>query len=162
MRTQCERIYSALPTQCQRICKGRCVDPCDSDASPESRVQRTDLGLGLDSPNPSVFVGATTPAREVWHHLTAGLGALSLNDQGRRWPNPDRATLRRLLATHDADLCTRAAREAREIVMSQDRAPNITALFEKKLAELAEVRSVVRESIGDVEFISAGEGESCR
>lgn len=82
---------------------------------------------------------------------------LSDNDHGRPWPNPDRAALRRLLAEHDDDLCVQGAREAREIVQSQDRAPNITALFAKKLADLAQVRAAVRESLqGSVRFVSDG------
>jgi hypothetical protein len=85
--------------------------------------------------------------RDVWHHLTAGLATLSLNDHGHPWPNPRRDVIAQLLGEHDDDLCIRAAREAREIVQSQDRAPNITALFAKKVAELAEVRSLVRESL---------------
>jgi|GEM_PF-3385212 len=147
MQTQCERIYSALPTQCERICERRCGTPCASDASPESIVQNPKKGGG--SPSPSVL-------SQVWHHLTAGLHSLDVNDHGRPWPNPDRATLRRLLAEHEPDLCIRAARETREIVQSQDRAPNITALFAKKLDDLAEVRGAIRGALADV-----GEGEPC-
>jgi hypothetical protein len=93
-----------------------------------------------ESPDPET----ATIQREVWHHLTEALGWLSLNDHGRNWPLPRRDRLRTLLAGFDADLCIRAARETREIVKAQDRAPNITSLFEKKLRDLAEVRSTVR------------------
>jgi hypothetical protein len=72
---------------------------------------------------------------------------LSDNDHGRPWPNPVRREIARLLSEHEPDLCVRAARAAREIVQVQDRAPNITALFEKKLEELAEVRVAVRGSL---------------
>ena len=156
MQTQCKRIYSALPTQCQRICNGGCGTPCFSDASPEPIGQNPKKGRGLVysdadvSPSPSVL-------SQVWHHLIAGLRTLSDNDHGRPWPNPDRATLRRLLAEFEPDLCVRAARDTREIVQAQDRAPNITALFEKKLRDLAEVREAVRGALADV-----GEGEPCR
>lgn len=126
-----------------------------ADASPESRVQRsrargrtTDQ---VDSPPPN------PTGREVWQILIGGLHSLSLNDYGRPWPYPRRDVLARLLTEHDDDLCLKAAREAREIVTSQDRAPNITGLYAKKLADLAEVRSAVRGSL-DVESASAREG----
>jgi hypothetical protein len=168
MRPQCKRIYSALPAQCERICKriceGRCEAPCVSDASPESRVQISDLGEGLnrsvDSPPPSFLTHTPALQREVWQILLGGLHSLSDNDYGRPWPYPDRGRLADLLARHDDDLCIRAARAAREIVQSQDRAPNITALFEKKLAELVEARKLVRDALApavtepsNVEFI---------
>lgn len=165
MHTHCKRIYSAMPMHCQRICNGRCETPCVSDASTETRDQRPDLGVGLDtsnqfvSPSPvvrDVVVTRSSAQREVWHHLTAGLGWLSANDHGRPWPLPRRDRLASLLAEFDEDLCVAAAREAREIVQSQDRAPNITALFEKKLRDLASVRTAVRGALADV-----GEGEPC-
>jgi hypothetical protein len=83
----------------------------------------------------------------VWQILLGGLHSLSDNDYGRPWPYPDRGQLADLLAHHDDDLCIRAAREAREIVQSQDRAPNITALFEKKLREQTEARATVRSAL---------------
>lgn len=153
MRTQCKRIYSALPTQCERICNGRCKAPCDSDASSEFRVQRTEKGEGLSSSQPLNFSSpppdpvTATAQREVWHHLTAGLATLSPNDHGRPWPNPRRDVIRRLVEEFDGDLCVRAAKEAREIIQSQDRAPNVTGLWEKKLRELAEVRATVRGAL---------------
>lgn len=158
MRTQCKRIYSALPTHCQRICNGPCGTVCASDASPESRDQNPKTGVGLSG---SIAVSSPSPSvhREVWQILVGGLDSLSENDHGRPWPYPDRSTLRRLLAEHHADLCIRAAREAREIVQSQDRAPNITGLFEKKLADLAEVRDAVRGALADVAVVE--EGEPC-
>lgn len=75
---------------------------------------------------------------------------LSPNDYGRPWPNPRRERIRILLVEFDDDLCIKAAKEARQIVVCQDRAPNITALFEKKLRDLADVRSAVRESLAEV------------
>ncbi len=153
MRPQCKRIYSAMPSLCDRICNGRCEAPCVGDASPESRVQSSEFtsGTGLDSSVPfQVFSPDPVTAsvqREVWHHLTAGLAWLSANDFGRDWPLPNRRRLRQLLAEFDGDLCLKAARETREIVQVQDRAPNITGLFEKKLRDLAEVRSTVRREL---------------
>jgi hypothetical protein len=59
-----------------------------------------------------------------------------------------------LVEQYPEDLCLAAAEEAREIVQSQDRAPNITNLFAKKLADLAQVRSTVRDSLA---FVPSGE-----
>jgi hypothetical protein len=83
----------------------------------------------------------------VWSVLKGAVDDLGENDFGRPWPAPRSAAIGRALAEHDVDLCLKAAREAREIVQSQDRAPNITGLFEKKLRDLAEVRATVRESL---------------
>jgi hypothetical protein len=114
--------------------------------------RRTDLGEGLrrsvDSPPPSFLTHRLSAQREVWQILIGGLHSLSDNDYGRPWPYPRRDVLALLVAEHDRDLCIRAAREAREIVQSQDRAPNITVLFAKKLEEMAQVRASVRESLG--------------
>ncbi len=123
----------------------RTLDPTRPDPTRDRSEEGSGLSnstrIDLDSPNPF-------PAqREVWHHLTAGLRMLSPNDHGRDWPNPKRSAICAALAEHPDDLCISAAREAREIVQSQGRAPNITALFEKKLAELVEVRNVVRGSL---------------
>lgn len=106
----------------------------------EVRV-RTRSGF-VDSPSPYLPV-----QREVWQILVGALHSLSENDFGRPWPYPVRQRLARLVAQHDADLCIWAARQAREIVQSQDRAPNITGLFEKKLLERAEFRRKARESL---------------
>jgi hypothetical protein len=122
-----------------------CPEVSTDQIRPDQR--RTDLGEGLSnsqcsSPDPFPV------QREVWHHLTAGLAMLSANDHGRDWPNPRRDRIAAALAAYPADLCIRAAREAREIVQVQDRAPNITALFEKKLREQVEARATVRDSLG--------------
>lgn len=107
----------------------------------EIRDQRPQTEGGLYSPNPSVVL------REVWAILEGGLASLDLNDYGRPWPPLRRSALLAICSRYDDDLCLKAAQEAREIVQSQDRAPNITGLYAKKLAELAEVRSAVRDSI---------------
>jgi hypothetical protein len=116
-----------------------------SETRVRGRVRTTDQ---VDSPSPY-------PAQfEVWSILKNGIDALSLNDYGRPWPNPRRERLAALVAGYDRDLCVKAAWETREIIQSQDRAPNITRLYEKKLADLAEVRSTVRDAL-------AGEGSTC-
>jgi hypothetical protein len=120
--------------------------PTRPDPTQDRPGEGEGLDRSIDSPSPS-FPHRPTVRREVWQILVGGLHSLSENDEGRPWPYPRRDRLAALLAEHDADLCIRAAQEAREIVQSQDRAPNITALFEKKLAEAAEVRSTVRESL---------------
>lgn len=109
-----------------------CARPCDC--------------LSKRSPVPAGRADWTT-SREVWHHLTKALATLSENDFGRPWPNPRRDEIARLIVEHPADLCVRAAVEAGQIVQAQDRAPNITALFAKKVADLAQVRAVVRASL---------------
>jgi hypothetical protein len=128
----------------------RTLDPTRPDPTQDRPVEGSGLFVvdhqNKYSPDPVT----ATLGREVWHHLTAGLRAISLNDHGRDWPLPRRDHLAHLLAEFDDDLCLKAAREAREIVVSQDRAPNITALFEKKLRDLAAVRSTVRDSLGEV------------
>jgi hypothetical protein len=83
----------------------------------------------------------------VWVILRGGVDSLDVNDYGRPWPYPSRSSIARLTDEYDHDLCLKAAWEAREIVQSQDRAPNITALFEKKLRDLAEVRNEVRGAL---------------
>lgn len=130
------------------------VRTCPEPSTEETRRDKNTSGLGLfrskttNSNSPSPNPVTATVQREVWHHLTAGLGMLSPNDHGRPWPLPRRDRLRELLAEFDGDLCVAAAKEAREIVQSQDRAPNITSLFEKKLRERAAKREAVRESLG--------------
>lgn len=122
---------------------------------PSRPVEGGGLFEHFDSPSfssPSPYL--PTVQSEVWQILLGGLHALSENDHGRPWPYPVRQRLAKLIAEFDADLCRKAAREAREIVVSQDRAPNITNLFEKKLRDLAEVRNTVRRELAAV----GGEG----
>jgi hypothetical protein len=84
---------------------------------------------------------------EVWSVLKGAVDDLSANDFGRPWPAPRSSAIALAVSRHDADVCRAAAKEAREIVQAQDRAPNITSLFEKKLRERAEAREMVRESL---------------
>lgn len=133
-------------------------DPTRPDPTRDPSRQRVRAVQQFDQEtanSPSPYRSVTRPGlsaespiqRQVWHQLTAGLHALSENDYGRPWPYPNRRRLAELLAAHDDDLCLKVAQQVREIVISQDRAPNITGLFEKKLRELAEVRTIVRESL---------------
>lgn len=130
-------------------CEGTCDQAWPRNAN--SDTQSSDQGKGC-SPNPS-----EVPLHlRVYAILDGGIASLPANDYGRPWPLPNRATLRRLCAEHPEDLCLKAAREAREIVQAQDRAPNITGLYEKKLRDLAAeqaerdgVRETIRESLGD-------------
>lgn len=105
------------------------------------------LGEGLKtkscSPNPNPL------HLEVFSVLKGGVDSLSENDYGRPWPDPKRGELRRLTAGQDRDLCLTAAWEAREIVQAQDRAPNITALFGRKLTALTGKRAAVRKALGE-------------
>jgi hypothetical protein len=115
---------------------------CSTDASSKLIAQRTKEGKGC-SPSPSVV----SVVRNVWSILDGGLASLDLNDYGRPWPPIRRSSLVALCSRFPDDLCLKAAWEAREIVQSQDRAPNITGLYAKKLAELAEARATVREAV---------------
>jgi hypothetical protein len=151
MHPHCVRNANAYAIASQTHAISHAPPHAMEHASPEPRAQSPELGEGLstsriDNPSPN---NNNAPAREVWQTLIGGLHALSLNDYGRPWPYPRRDVLARLLGEHDADLCIKAAREARVIVTSQDRAPNITALFEKKLTDLAAVRQTVRESLAE-------------
>jgi hypothetical protein len=126
------------------------ADQISTRSAPDLPLQRSEirekkgLGLNTDSPSPS----PKKPVHlEVWSILKGGLDSLALNDYGRPWPNPKRDVLAQLAGKHDQDLCLRAAWEAREIAQGQDRAPNITGLYAKKLGELAEVRSAVRGAL---------------
>ena len=129
---------------------GQCLDAVRT-LDPTRPDPKEGEGLQQSASSPSL-----SPTQEVWLTLRSGVNSLDLNDRGRPWPGPNRSTIARLTAEYPADLCLKAAREAKEIVQSQDRAPNVTALFEKRLRELVgeaerrdEVRSAVRESLGE-------------
>lgn len=124
---------------------------CTSSGDVLTRADATSnaKGLGEGLKKESLYSPNPKPLHlEVWSVLKGGVDSLDLNDFERPWPDPKRGVIRSLVAGKDRELCLRAARETREIVQAHDRAPNITSLFEKKLRELAEVRSVVRDSLG--------------
>lgn len=132
----------------ERTAFGQCLDAARTLDPTRPVPSRTETGEGF-----STTIGSPSPCssvqREVWKILLSGLHSLSLNDYGRPWPYPVRSRIAELVAEFDADLCLKAARETKEIVQSQDRAPRITSLYEKKLRDLAEVRSAVRASVGE-------------
>jgi hypothetical protein len=79
--------------------------------------------------------------------LDRAAGDCTETRHGRCWPRPRIEAVRKLVEQYDAETCQRAAKEAREIVQSQDRAPNVTALFAKKCADLTAEREEVRKAI---------------
>lgn len=104
-------------------------------------LPRQGQGQGLDRDSDEVEEGkAQEVTRRVCSILQGGLDGLSHNDRGRPWPAPKQASIARLVAECDPGLAEIVARDVREIVQSQDRAPNVTALFEQKLkaAQVAE------------------------
>lgn len=109
-----------------------------------------DLNPSVKNPNPN-----PNPLHlEVWSVLKGGVDSLDLNDFGRPWPDPKRSELRALTAGKDRDLCLEVAWETREVIQAQDRAPNVTGLYGKKLrlrlveAEHEErARRAIRESL---------------
>jgi hypothetical protein len=120
----------------------------EADVTPSHEVSRDvphSTGQGLnnnskDSPPLSPTPQPNDLAIRVCSILQGGIDGLSDNDHGRMWPAPKRPTIDRLVAECDPALAEQVARDVREIVQSQDRAPNVTALFEQKLrkAQVAE------------------------
>lgn len=125
----------------------------------QGRGQGQGLGNGVvEGENGNDGVGTPEEvARRVCSILQGGIDGLSHNDHGRPWRAPERSTIEGLVADVDPRLAEKVARDVREIVQSQDRAPNVTGLFRKKLSDhLDEVRDAVRGALADV-----GEGEPC-
>lgn len=129
----------------------KAVDTRSESVLKRASATETAKGLGeglktksfIKSPNPN-----PNPLHlEVFSILKGGVDSLSENDFGRPWPDPKRSRLRSLTAGKPRDLCLKAAWEAREIVQAQDRAPNITALFGRKLDALHEVRGFIRREL---------------
>jgi len=72
-------------------------------------------------------------AEEVYGILDRGVASLSESPSGRPWPRPSLEVLRRLLGEGaDRERALAVAWEVREIVQAQDRAPNVTGLFEQR------------------------------
>lgn len=108
------------------------------------------LAVNRDCPNPKGQDDRNLVGK-VCSILQGGIDALPENDFGRPWPAAKSAEVARAIQAAKApeDIVLRAAREAREIVQSEDRAPNISSLFAKKLQDLAERAADVREAIED-------------
>lgn len=110
----------------------------------DQSVLREGLSKSVDSPTLTAF------ARELFGVLDRAAGDCTETRHGRCWPRPRIEAVRSLVEQYDAETCRRAAKEAREIVQAQDRAPNITALFAKKCADIEAERDSVRDEIRKV------------
>jgi hypothetical protein len=142
-----------------RTVLGRCLETLkDSDRTPRGRghagarpvpsrpvPSRPAVGAGLslsgDSPT-LVF------ARQLFQLLDSGVASVSDMRNGRPWPRPRIEGIRKLVEEYGTEVALAAAKEAREIVQSQDRAPNVTGLFAKKCADIA-AEQLEREAIRD-------------
>lgn len=100
-------------------------------------------GLPLQDESPSL----TALARELFQLLDSGVASCSDMRNGRPWPRPRVEGVRRLVDRFDEETCRQAAVEAREIVQSQDRAPNVTNLFAKKCGDIGAERQAIRDEI---------------
>ena len=80
--------------------------------------------------------GSPALADQVFSILDSGVASLSENDHGRPWPGPSPSAIRDALARYGPDgaVALAVAREVREIVQAQDRAPNVSGLYAKRLA----------------------------
>lgn len=72
-------------------------------------------------------------SEQVWSILKGGVDSLAENDHGRPWPDPSLGKLALAIGATEPEVALKVAREVREIVQSQDRAPNITSLYEQRL-----------------------------
>jgi hypothetical protein len=106
---------------------------------PDQTFLREGLNNGSDSPSLSFFT------RQLFQLLDSGVASVSDTRNGLPWPRPRIEGIRRLVEQYGADVALSAAKEAREIVQSQDRAPNVTGLFAKKCADIAAERMAVRD-----------------
>lgn len=114
--------------------------------SPSSPTRRTAAPKDKDFHPPPLVL-------RICSTLQGGVDELGENDFNRRWPDPRPAVIAKSLdrLKPPSDLALEVAREAREIVQSQERAPNISSLFilklEKRIAEQrADARGSVHES----------------
>jgi hypothetical protein len=107
----------------------------------DKKNSRVGLSPAVDSPTLTAFT------RRLFQLLDSGVASCSDTRNGRPWPRPRIEGIRSLVEQYPEDLCLAAAREAREIVQSHDRAPNVTNLFAKKLADLQAERESVRSTI---------------
>jgi hypothetical protein len=152
----------------ERTAFGQCLDAATdtrrtprggADAGPHPDPTRpfpdrtlTDLGTAgvglLLTPSSLSF---TAFSRSLFQLLDSGVASCSDTRNGRPWPRPRLRGIEKLVEQYGTDVAVAAAKEAREIVQSQDFAPNVTALFAKKCADVAaerdEKRRIVREAL---------------
>jgi hypothetical protein len=118
------------------------------DRPSRARAREGSKGEGKDRRPPSSERGEQHDelTRRVCSILQGGVDSLDVNDHGRLWPGPKRELIARTLGPDpNPELAERVARETREIVVSQDRAPNISGLFAQQLEKAH--RAGVREQI---------------
>lgn len=100
--------------------------------------------LGRDNPNPKNDL-----VKRVCSILAGGVDSLGENSFGRPWPSPRPDLIAKLVDNTWASVALEVAEEVRAIVQSQDRAPNVTSLYEQKLGEAKAMRENVREEIAE-------------
>lgn len=138
----------------ERTAFGQCLDiartprgrghagapPVPSRPVPSLTASREGLSLSVVSPTLSF-------TRQLFQLLDSGVASVSDMRNGRPWPRPKVEGIRKLVEEYGTDVALAAAKEAREIVQSQDRAPNVTGLFAKKCADLAAEHESARAEI---------------
>lgn len=106
--------------------------------------------MGLSPTIGASFLPSLTS--ELFGVLDRGVASLDDNRNGRPWPRPRKRGIEQLVERYDPETCRQAAREAREIVQSQEFAPNITGLFAKKCEDIErerlERRELLRRTVG--------------
>lgn len=136
--------YTPLPVSAPvRTCPEVSTDKTRGD---QRRPEERTAGVGLSSTDSTLSFEAFTS--ELFQLLDSGVASCSDTRNGRPWPRPRKEGIRKLVEQYGTDIALAAAKEAREIVQSQDRAPNVTNLFAKKCADVAAERAE-RESIRD-------------
>jgi hypothetical protein len=108
-----------------------CPERSTEEIRGDKKVKREGLSPAGDSPTLTAFV------RELFQLLDSGVASVSDMRNGRPWPRPKIEGIRKLVEEYGDDVALAGAKEAREIVQSQDRAPNVTGLFAKKCADVA-------------------------
>lgn len=124
-----------------RRCAG--APPVPSRPYPSLTGQRT-AGVGLPPSFGASFRTALTS--EVYGVLDRGVASLGTTRNGHPWPRPRKYDIEQLVERYDEETCRQAAAEAREIVQSEDFAPNVTSLFAKKCADIAAEQEAERLS----------------
>lgn len=100
--------------------------------------------MGLSLSGSSLSLEAVV--RSLYQLLDSGVASCSDTPKGRPWPRPRKEGIRKLVEQYGPEIAEAAAKEAREIVQSQDFAPNVTGLLKKKCADIAAERDAERLS----------------